>query len=91
MPCRSAPACAAAPSRLRASASALASTGLCYETSAQPWLAYKLKIETIAEGVETAAQRDILTGFGCDYLQGYLYARPLSRPDFEALLLQPGA
>lgn len=50
-------------------------------------LAHKLKIQTIAEGVETAAQRDILTSFGCDYLQGYLYARPLSLSDFESLIV----
>ena len=54
-------------------------------------LAHKLKIKTIAEGVETAAQRDILTSFGCDYLQGYLYARPLSLFDFEALIVRQRA
>lgn len=49
-------------------------------------MAHKLHIETIAEGVETTAQRDILTAFGCDYLQGYLYSPPAAREVFEQLL-----
>lgn len=49
-------------------------------------MAHKLGIRTIAEGVETALQRDILLGFGCDHIQGYLYARPLPREEFEQLL-----
>jgi EAL domain-containing protein (putative c-di-GMP-specific phosphodiesterase class I)/ActR/RegA family two-component response regulator len=32
--------------------------------------------QVIAEGVETRAERDTLIGLGCDYLQGYLFARP---------------
>jgi len=32
----------------------------------------------VAEGVETAAQRDILLQLGCDELQGYFFARPMS-------------
>jgi EAL domain-containing protein (putative c-di-GMP-specific phosphodiesterase class I) len=31
----------------------------------------------VAEGVETAAQRDVLRRLGCDEVQGFLYARPL--------------
>jgi EAL domain-containing protein (putative c-di-GMP-specific phosphodiesterase class I)/CheY-like chemotaxis protein len=33
-------------------------------------------IDLIAEGVETADERDALLGLGCDLLQGYLFARP---------------
>ena len=34
-------------------------------------------IEVCAEGVETAAHADILTRLGCDYLQGFYFARPM--------------
>jgi EAL domain-containing protein (putative c-di-GMP-specific phosphodiesterase class I) len=34
------------------------------------------KVAVVAEGVETAAERDALAGIGCDLLQGYLFARP---------------
>ena len=39
-------------------------------------LARKLELRTVAEGVETATQRDFLSRCGCDSYQGYLYARP---------------
>jgi diguanylate cyclase (GGDEF)-like protein/PAS domain S-box-containing protein len=49
-------------------------------------MAHKLGIRVIAEGVETAAQRDLLAGFGCDYLQGYLFSPPVPREEFLTLL-----
>jgi EAL domain-containing protein (putative c-di-GMP-specific phosphodiesterase class I) len=39
-------------------------------------LAHDLKVLVVAEGVETAAERDVLTSIGCDLLQGYLFAKP---------------
>ncbi len=39
-------------------------------------LAGTLGIDTIAEGVETAQQRDLLAELGCQYGQGFLYGRP---------------
>ncbi len=39
-------------------------------------MAHKLGIQVIAEGVETPAQRDWLLAAGCDFAQGYLFARP---------------
>lgn len=39
-------------------------------------LATDLNIGVVAEGVETAAERDSLVPYGCDLLQGYFFARP---------------
>ena len=40
-------------------------------------LAHGLGMQVVAEGVETRAQRALLTGYGCDLAQGYLFSRPL--------------
>jgi EAL domain-containing protein (putative c-di-GMP-specific phosphodiesterase class I) len=40
-------------------------------------LAHALGLRVVAEGVETDSQRDMLLGFGCEELQGYLFARPM--------------
>jgi EAL domain-containing protein (putative c-di-GMP-specific phosphodiesterase class I) len=39
-------------------------------------LARALGLQTVAEGVETEAQRDALLALGCDCGQGYLFGRP---------------
>ncbi|MEJ2395730.1 MAG: EAL domain-containing protein [Candidatus Thiodiazotropha sp.] len=49
-------------------------------------MAHKLGICVIAEGVESEAQRKILAGIGCDYAQGYLFAKPIPAEEFECLL-----
>ncbi len=49
-------------------------------------MAHELGIKVIAEGVETLLQRDLLATAGCDYAQGYLFARPMSALDFEAFM-----
>ncbi|MBE6851961.1 MAG: EAL domain-containing protein [Ruminococcus sp.] len=40
-------------------------------------IAKSKKIKTIAEGVETEGQLAILERLGCDYIQGYLFGRPM--------------
>jgi diguanylate cyclase (GGDEF)-like protein len=45
-------------------------------------IASSLGIETVAEGVETQEHAGILRQLGCDYLQGYAFAKPLSFEDF---------
>ena len=46
--------------------------------SAVVQLAQALKLKVVAEGVETDAQYRILRQFGCDELQGFLFAKPMS-------------
>ncbi len=41
-------------------------------------MARTLKLRVVAEGVENAAQRDALVALGCDELQGFLFAKPMS-------------
>ncbi|KTG16026.1 MULTISPECIES: EAL domain-containing protein [unclassified Guyparkeria] len=49
-------------------------------------MAHHLGITVIAEGIETEAQRDILVNWGCDSLQGYLFARPMPLTDLVGCL-----
>lgn len=47
-------------------------------------LAQQLNIKTLAEGIETSEQAILLRKLGCDYLQGFLFSKPLS---YEETLL----
>jgi EAL domain-containing protein (putative c-di-GMP-specific phosphodiesterase class I) len=51
-------------------------------------MAHQLGLKVVAEGVETAAQADWLIRAGCDYAQGFYYARPMPAEAFEAELRQ---
>lgn len=46
-------------------------------------LSKRLKVKTIAEGIETLEQVDYLSGISCDMIQGYYFSRPLPISDFE--------
>src|SRR5665213_2569015 len=45
-----------------------------------------LGIKVVAEGVETMAQAKVLGEIGCDYLQGYVFARPMPARELERWL-----
>ncbi len=49
-------------------------------------MAHALDMKVVAEGVETVQQRDLLAAAGCDFAQGYLYAKPMSASDFESFM-----
>jgi EAL domain-containing protein (putative c-di-GMP-specific phosphodiesterase class I) len=47
-----------------------------------------LNAEVVAEGVETAAERDALIEMGCHIRQGFYFSMPLESEDFRWLLKQ---
>jgi EAL domain-containing protein (putative c-di-GMP-specific phosphodiesterase class I) len=49
-------------------------------------LAKSSRCTTIAEGVESATQRDFLASSGCDEMQGFLFSRPVPADAFRILL-----
>ncbi|WP_175552096.1 sensor domain-containing protein [Pararhizobium antarcticum] len=46
-------------------------------------IGHSLHIDVVAEGVETLAHADILRDLGCDILQGFAFAKPMSKVDLE--------
>jgi EAL domain-containing protein (putative c-di-GMP-specific phosphodiesterase class I) len=50
-------------------------------------LAHNLNLEVVAEGVESADQRQLLRQFGCDQVQGYWISRPLPLPELARFLV----
>jgi diguanylate cyclase (GGDEF)-like protein/PAS domain S-box-containing protein len=50
-------------------------------------LAHSLKLNVVAEGVETEEQSGILRALGCDEMQGFLYSRPVPEAIFAARFL----
>ena len=49
-------------------------------------LAKQLEMETIAEGVETEEQLEMLRSEDCEYAQGFLLGRPVPAVEFDRLL-----
>jgi diguanylate cyclase (GGDEF)-like protein len=52
-------------------------------------LASAFNLTTVAEGVETREQFDLLRRLKCDQSQGYLHSRPVAAKDIERMLLAP--
>ncbi|MBR4877487.1 MAG: EAL domain-containing protein, partial [Rhodocyclaceae bacterium] len=53
-------------------------------TTASLAMASALGLDVVAEGVESAEHRDFLASYGCRFMQGYFFARPMSADDFIA-------
>ena len=51
-------------------------------------MAKELKLTTIAEGVETEEQKDYLFEKGCDIIQGYYFAKPMPKDEFEEFMVR---
>lgn len=56
--------------------------------SAVSSMARAMQLKVVAEGVESELQLDYLRDIGCDYVQGYLFYRPLPPGDFDQLLAE---
>ena len=51
-------------------------------------LAQNLHLRTVAEGIETVEQMEIIRELGCDLGQGFLFSKPLPKDEIETLLYQ---
>ena len=49
-------------------------------------MAHSMNLHTVAEGVETKEQLERLSAIDCDYVQGYYFAKPMPRGEFENFL-----
>lgn len=49
-------------------------------------MAHELGLQVVAEGIETQQQHDLLVSAGCDFGQGYFYAKPMETAAFDAWL-----
>ena len=49
-------------------------------------LAHRLDMKVVAEGVETKEQEEFLRNYGCDYLQGFYFCKPMPEAQGEQLL-----
>jgi diguanylate cyclase (GGDEF)-like protein len=52
-------------------------------------MAHSLKLDVIAEGVETQEQLEFLMNLKCTEIQGYIYSRPLPAHELVQLMPQP--
>ncbi|MBO9999633.1 MAG: EAL domain-containing protein [Cyanobacteria bacterium SID2] len=52
-------------------------------------LAHSLDMDTVAEGIETSIQLELVRAMGCEFAQGYLFARPLPADEAVNFLVTP--
>jgi sensor c-di-GMP phosphodiesterase-like protein len=49
-------------------------------------MAHTLHLKVVTEGVESPAQLDFLSRYGCDYVQGYLFSKPMPLEQLRPLV-----
>ncbi len=52
------------------------------------YLAHRLKLTTVVEGVETKEQLQFINTCDCDYIQGYIFSRPVSHDDLMKMCVE---
>lgn len=57
-------------------------------TSSVVEMVKKLELETVAEGVETKEQLEYLKEIGCENIQGFLLSKPVSKSEFEKIIIR---
>lgn len=46
------------------------------------YMAHRLRLQTVVEGVETKEQLDFINTCDCDYIQGYIFSKPVPHDEF---------
>ena len=58
----------------------------CALITATVAMAHGLNLKVVAEGVETDEQLTFLKKVGCDYVQGYLFSKPVPEDEMKRLI-----
>ncbi|WP_394493768.1 putative bifunctional diguanylate cyclase/phosphodiesterase [Shewanella sp. ENK2] len=51
-------------------------------------MAHNIGVKVVAEGIETPAQQQLLKQLSCDYLQGFMFSKPLTKAEFYRLYVK---
>uniref|UniRef100_UPI0025EAFE05 EAL domain-containing protein n=3 Tax=Sulfurovum sp. TaxID=1969726 RepID=UPI0025EAFE05 len=51
-------------------------------------LGHSLGMKVVVEGIENQNMADLIASYGCDYMQGYYFAKPLPVFEFQKMLRQ---
>ncbi len=52
-------------------------------------MAHIMKMSIVAEGVEVESQREKLATINCDFIQGYIFSKPLNEDDAIKFIASP--